>query len=129
MTGRILPVLMWGAFALGSTPAVAAQVVPDAQVDPFAAIAKERSADAGARADIRALLARPELAEPARSLGVDLEDARARVELLEGEPLVAAHEQARALDEVLDQDRTTISFRTTTLIILLLLVIILILLV
>ncbi|MCA9737867.1 MAG: hypothetical protein R3E98_00785 [Gemmatimonadota bacterium] len=129
MTGRILPVLMWAAFALGSAPAVAGQVVRDAQVDPFATIAKERAADAAARADIRALLARPELAEPARSLGVNLEDVRARVELLEGEPLVAAHTQATALDDVLDQDRTTISFRTTTLIILLLLVIILILLV
>lgn len=128
MTGRILLVLMW-TFLVGGVAPMAGQVVQDRGVDPFAALATERSSEAAARRDIRAVLGRSELAEPARSLGVDLEDARARVELLEGEPLRAAREQASALDDLLDQDRTTISFQTTTLIILLLLLIILILLV
>jgi hypothetical protein len=124
MTRKLILILTFCSLAAGVRP-LRAQTTGQ-EPDVFGKIEAHRNGEAEARADIRNVLERPELRDPARALGVDLETAQSRVDLLDGEALELAHKRATTLDAMLDR-RATISINSTTLIILLLLLIILIL--
>lgn len=126
MARKVILILSFCTLGMGVLP-VRAQTTAQ-QPDVFGKIEAHRKGEAEARADIRNVLTRPELRDPARALGVDLKTARDRVDLLDGEALAAAHKRATTLDSMLDR-RATVSINSTTLIILLLLLIILILIV
>jgi sugar diacid utilization regulator len=117
-------------FLLAAEPGTgSAQVPDDGKVDVFSTLEAWRYEEAAARETIRSVLGRQEVRAVADDLGIDLEEARGAVDLLEGDDLERARQRANSVEDALDQERTTISFRTTTLIILLLLTIIIILLV
>lgn len=124
MARKVILILTLCTLAAGVRP-LRAQTTGQ-QLDVFGKIEAHRKGDAEARAEIRNVLKRPELRDPARALGVDLKTAQSRVDLLDGEALEVAHKRATTLDSMLDR-RATISINSTTLIILLLLLIILIL--
>ncbi|MEZ4416661.1 MAG: hypothetical protein R3E10_13015 [Gemmatimonadota bacterium] len=113
-------------FVFVTTPLLA-QSSAAVDQDVFSALASHRGDEARARDEVRATLDRPEVSRVAERMGLDLEGARDGVELLDGDALDSAQRNARTLNDALDQERTTISFRTTTLIILLLVLILLVL--
>ena len=111
---------------LVAAPAAAQQgpVVGPAELD--AALADHSAATAGDRAAVQATLARPEVAEVASGMGVDIEDARAAAESLSGEELARAAAVSREIDQALAGGQV-ISFNAITLIIILLVIIIVVL--
>jgi len=111
---------------LVATPAAAQQAPVVGAAELNAALDDHAAAVAAERAEVQATLARPEVAEVASGLGVDVEDARAAAESLSGAELARAVALSRGIEQSLAGGQT-ISFNATTLIIVLLLVIIVVL--
>jgi hypothetical protein len=115
------------ALALLAAAPVGAQqsvVVNAAELD--AALVDHSAALAADRAVVQATLARPEVAEVASSVGVDIEEVRAVAGSLSGETLASAVAASRSVDQALAGGQV-ISFNAFTLIIILLIIIIVVL--
>ena len=110
---------------LAASPAAAQQspVVSAAELD--AALSDQAAAVAADRAAVQATLARPQVAEVARSVGVDIEEGRPAASSLSGEALASAVTASRRVEQALAGGQM-ISINATTLIIVLLLVILLV---
>jgi hypothetical protein len=117
---------LFAAALLVSAPAAAQESAVVGAAELNAALADHSAAVAAERAAVQATLDRPEVAEIASSLGVDIEDARAAAGSLSGPELARAVVLARGVDQALAGGQV-ISFNATTLIIILLLVIIVVL--
>jgi len=112
--------------AVSVTPAAAPAPHVVGPADLQAAIAHRLSQDAAARADIQALLSRPQVQRWAGEAGLDLERAKATAASLEGEPLQRAAAQARIADAQLVGGDALVIGTTTIVIVLLIIIIILV---
>jgi hypothetical protein len=111
---------------LAAAPAAAQESAVVSAAELNAALADHSAQVAADREVVEATLARPEVAEVASSLGVDIAEARTAARSLSGAELARAVAVSRSIDQVLAGGQT-ISFNATTLIIILLLVIIVVL--
>jgi hypothetical protein len=124
-TRRLLAVPLMVLLGL-STPAFAQQrhvINPDA----IAAVVDQRVATQDAdRAAIREALARPQVQDVAKEMGVDLGRVTASLDTLAGADLTRAAGVARQVNDTLAGGASTIVISTTTIIIILLVIILLI---
>ena len=111
---------------LAAAPAAAQEgpVVSTGELN--AALTDHATQVAADREAVQATLARPEVADVAASMGVDVEDARTAAGSLSGDALARAVDLSHRVDQALAGGQV-ISFNATTLIIILLLVIVVVL--
>jgi hypothetical protein len=112
--------------ATAVTPAAAPAPHVVSSADLQAAIAHRLSQNAAERADIQALLSRPQVQRWASEAGLDLERAKATAASLEGESLQRAAAQARIADAQLAGGDALVIGTTTIVIVLLIIIIVLV---
>lgn len=110
--------------AASSAFAADQHVVPPQQL--AAAITAKVAQEDADRAAIREALARPQVRDAAKSIGVDVDKITARTDALSGPDLAKAADAARQVNHDLVGGASTIVISTTTIIIILLLVILLV---